>query len=46
MSGPWYECVGPTAQEVRKDVYKYISSIVIGRVQYQKKKIKLSRITS
>ena len=20
MSGPWYECVGPTAEEVRKDV--------------------------
>lgn len=41
MSGPWYECAGPTAQEVRKDVYKYISSIVIGRVQYQKEKDKI-----
>ena len=41
MSGPWYECVGPTAEEVRKDVYKYISSSNIGRVKYQKEKDKI-----
>ena len=29
MSGPWYECAGPTAEAVRKDVYKYISSFNI-----------------
>ena len=28
MSGPWYECAGPTAEAVRKDVYKYISSYI------------------
>ena len=26
MSGPWYECAGPTAKEVRKDVYSYITT--------------------
>ena len=41
MSGPWYECVGPKADEVRKDVYKYITSSNIGRVKYQKEKDKI-----
>lgn len=41
MSGPWYECVGPKADEVRKDVYKYITSSNIGRVKYQKQKDKI-----
>ena len=41
MDGPWYECVGPTAQEVRKDVYKYINNSNIGRVKYQKEKDKI-----
>jgi hypothetical protein len=26
MSGPWYECQGPTAEQVRKDVSEYIST--------------------
>ena len=26
MDGPWYECQGPTAEQVRKDVTKYIST--------------------
>ena len=38
MSGPWYECAGPTAKEVRKDVYSYITTSNIGRVKYQKEK--------
>ena len=25
MDGPWYECQGPTAEQVRKDVSEYIS---------------------
>ena len=41
MSGPWYECQGPNAAEVRKDVYKYITSSNIGRVKYQKEKDKI-----
>ena len=41
MSGPWYECQGPSAAEVRKDVYKYITSSNIGRVKYQKEKDKI-----
>ena len=41
MSGPWYECAGPTAEAVRKDVYKYISSYNIGRIKYQKEKDKI-----
>ena len=41
MSGPWYECAGPTAEAVRKDVYKYISSSNIGRIKYQKEKDKI-----
>ena len=41
MSGPWYECAGPSAKEVRKDVYKYITSSNIGWVKYQKEKDKI-----
>tara|TARA_B100002019_G_scaffold276712_1_gene275781 strand:- start:140 stop:532 length:393 start_codon:yes stop_codon:yes gene_type:complete len=41
MSGPWYECQGPNAAEVRKDVYKYITSSNIGRAKYQKEKDKI-----
>ena len=41
MSGPWYECQGPSAAEVRKDVYGYITSSNIGRVKYQKEKDKI-----
>ena len=41
MSGPWYECQGPSAAEVRKDVYKYITSSNSGRVKYQKEKDKI-----
>ena len=26
MDGPWYECQGPTAEQVRKDVSEYIST--------------------
>lgn len=41
MSGPWYECSGPSANEVRKDVYGYITTSNIGRVKYQKEKDKI-----
>ena len=41
MSGPWYECQGPSADKVRKDVYGYITSSNIGRVKYQKEKDKI-----
>ena len=37
----WYECTGPTAQEVRSDVYKYITSSNIERIKYQKDKDKI-----
>ena len=31
----WYEYSGPTAKEVRSDVYKYITSSNIERIKYQ-----------
>ena len=31
----WYEYTGPTAKEVRSDVYKYITSSNIERIKYQ-----------
>ena len=40
MSGPWYE-YGPSAKEVRKDVYSYITTSNVGRVKYQKEKDKI-----
>ena len=27
MSGPWYECQGPTAKQVREDVLKHINIV-------------------
>tara|TARA_X000000950_G_C13376162_1_gene442405 strand:+ start:143 stop:442 length:300 start_codon:yes stop_codon:yes gene_type:complete len=37
----WYECTGPTAQEVRSDVYKYITSSNIEIIKYKKEKDKI-----
>ena len=29
MSGPWYECQGPSAKEVRKDVYSTLLLLIL-----------------
>ena len=44
MSGPWYECNGPSAKEVRRDVYGYITTSNVGRVKYQKEKDKRGKM--
>jgi len=39
--GPWYECVGPTASEVREDVLKHINIIKTGNDKYENEKDKI-----
>ena len=41
MDGPWYECQGPNAEEVREDVLKYINVIKKGKDLYEKEKDKI-----
>ena len=41
MSGPWYECVGPTAKEVRRDVLNHINIVKIGFDPDKKEKDKI-----
>lgn len=41
MDGPWYECQGPTAEQVREDVLKYISIKKKGKDLYEKEKDKI-----
>ena len=41
MSGPWYECVGPTAKEVRTDVLNHINIVQIGFDPDKKEKDKI-----
>ena len=41
MDGPWYECQGPTAEQVREDVLKYINIVNKGNDLYEKEKDKI-----
>lgn len=42
MSGPWYECQGPSAAEVRKDVLSQINIVNINMLDpYKKEKDKI-----
>ena len=42
MSGPWYECVGPTAKEVRKDVLSQMNIVNVNMFDpYKKEKDKI-----
>ena len=41
MSGPWYECQGPDAAEVRKDVLSFMNIIKLGKDEYEKEKDKI-----
>tara|TARA_Y100000768_G_scaffold386782_1_gene376043 strand:+ start:530 stop:940 length:411 start_codon:yes stop_codon:yes gene_type:complete len=41
MDGPWYENQGPNAEEVRKDVLKYINVVNKGNDLYEKEKDKI-----
>ena len=41
MSGPWYECQGPDAAEVRKDVLSCMNIIKLGKDEYEKEKDKI-----
>ena len=42
MSGPWYECQGPSAAEVRKDVLSHINIVNINMLDpYKKEKDKI-----
>ena len=41
MSGPWYECQGPNAEEVRKDVLSFMNIIKLGKDEYEKEKDKI-----
>jgi len=41
MSGPWYECQGPSASEVRKDVLNHINIVRIGFDPDKKEKDKI-----
>ena len=42
MSGPWYECQGPSAAEVRKDVLRQINFVNINMLDpYKKEKDKI-----
>ena len=41
FDGPWYECVGPTASEVREDVLKHINIIKTGNDKYENEKDKI-----
>lgn len=41
MSGPWYECQGPDAAEVRKDVLNQMNIIQSGSVEFEEEKQKI-----
>ncbi|MCH1612111.1 MAG: hypothetical protein L7S72_02335 [Flavobacteriales bacterium] len=42
MSGPWYECQGPSAAEVRKDVLSHINIVNVNMLDpYKKEKDKI-----
>ena len=41
MDGPWYENQGPNAEQVRKDVLKYINVVNKGNDLYEKEKDKI-----
>ena len=41
MDGPWYECQGPNAEQVREDVLKYINIVNKGNDLYEKEKDKI-----
>ena len=41
MDGPWYECQGPTAEQVREDVLKHINIVKNGKDLYEKEKDKI-----
>ena len=41
MDGPWYECQGPTAEQVREDVLKRINIVKVGKDVYEKEKDKI-----
>ena len=41
FDGPWYECSGPTAMQVREDVLKHINIIKTGRDEYENEKDKI-----
>lgn len=42
MSGPWYECQGPSAAEVRKDVLSHLNIVNINMLDpYKKEKDKI-----
>ena len=41
MDGPWYECQGPTAKQVREDVLKHINIVKNGKDLYEKEKDKI-----
>ena len=38
FDGPWYECAGPTASEVRKDVLKELNIIKVNPEESNKEK--------
>ena len=39
MSGPWYECQGPSAKEVREDVLSHINIVNKNKSNSEKDKI-------
>ena len=42
MSGPWYECQGPSAAQVRKDVLSHINIVNVNMLDpYKKEKDKI-----
>ena len=41
FDGPWYECSGPTARQVREDVLKHINIIKTGSDEYENEKDKI-----
>ena len=41
MDGPWYECQGPNATQVREDVLKRINIVKVGKDVYEKEKDKI-----
>ena len=41
MDGPWYECQGPNAKQVREDVLKRINIVKVGKDVYEKEKDKI-----
>ena len=38
FDGPWYECKGPTAVEVRKDVLSHLNIIKNGDIEFEKER--------